>query len=64
MSRFGDKLRARLGKKSVKELEEGRAKKMEARKDAKAGRIKSRADRGKISKEKAQKKLDSCKPKV
>ena len=58
MSRFGDKLRARLGKKSVKELEEGRAKKMEARKDAKAGRIKERVSRGKISKEKGEKRLE------
>ena len=64
MSRFGDKLRARLGKKSVKQLEEHRAKKMEARKEKKGGKIISKIESGKISKEKGNRKLKTLQRKT
>lgn len=64
MSRLGDKFRSKLTGKSVGEIEETRAKKMEARKEKKGQKIKGKIESGKISKKKGNKKLETLQRKT
>ena len=64
MSRLGDKFRSKLTGKSVGEIEETRAKKMEARKEKKGQKIKGKIESGKITKKKGNKKLETLQRKT
>ena len=64
MSRLGDKFRSKLTGKSVGEIEENRAKKMEARKEKKGQKIIGKIESGNISKKKGNKKLDKLQTKT
>jgi hypothetical protein len=66
MSRFGDKIRAKFGQtpEQKESRQETRATKMEARKGAKAEKIKSKVSRGKITKSAGQRKTENLKRKT
>tara|TARA_R110002020_G_scaffold325482_3_gene541064 strand:+ start:87 stop:737 length:651 start_codon:yes stop_codon:yes gene_type:complete len=64
MSRLGDKFRSKITGKSVGEIEEKRAKKMEARKEKKGQKIIGKIESGNISKKKGNKKLETLQRKT
>ena len=66
MSKFGDKIRAKFGQSPEQKeaRQETRAKRMEARKEAKGQRIKSKVARGKITKAAGERKTETLKRKT